>query len=409
MPKLTTSVPKYRKHRASGQAIVTINGRDHYLGPHNSKASKVQYDQLVNQWLASHRNPSFGLPQEQIDEPSLSDLMNAYRKWAIKYYRHPDGKPTGTADNIAPLMRRLRQWYGKLPLSEFTPLAFKDVIKRLINEGLSITTVNDYIARVKHMFRWGVSEELVGEPLQRRLDTVSSEHQGRSEAKPKRIIYAIADDIVEETIPRMPVIVQSMVQLQRLTGMRPAEVCQIRPCDITRKDDMWLYSPYQHKTQHHGKTRTIVLGAKARELLKPFMDGEPELFCFNPRRSREIQLAKKSAARVVPLSCGNKPKKRRKLNGGPCYDVHSYRRAIHRACDLAFKPANKLAGDDLKKWQSAHRWSPNQLRHALAEQVQGIGDIEAVAAVLGHSKIDTSKIYAKHNLKLAIDTMRQIG
>ncbi|MFN7889145.1 MAG: hypothetical protein ACK5OC_02535, partial [Pirellula sp.] len=75
MPKLTTSVPKYRKHRASGQAIVTINGRDHYLGPHNSKTSKVLYDQLVNQWLASHRNPSFGLPQEQIDEPSLSYLM----------------------------------------------------------------------------------------------------------------------------------------------------------------------------------------------------------------------------------------------------------------------------------------------------------------------------------------------
>jgi site-specific recombinase XerD len=335
--------------------------------------------------------------------------MNAYRKWAIKYYRHPDGKPTGTADNIAPLMRRLRQWYGKLPLSEFTPLAFKDVIKRLINEGLSISTVNDYIARVKHMFRWGVSEELVGEPLQRRLDTVSSEHQGRSEAKPKRIVQAIADDIVEKTIPRMPVIVQSMVQLQRLTGMRPAEVCQIRPCDITRKDDMWLYSPYQHKTQHHGKTRTIVLGAKARELLNPFMDGEPELFCFNPKRSREIQLAKRSSARVVPLSCGNRPKKRRKLNGGPHYDVHSYRRAIHRACDLVFKPEQKLQGDELKQWQSAHRWSPNQLRHALAEEVQSIGDIEAVAAVLGHSKIDTSKIYAKHNLKLAIDTMRQIG
>jgi hypothetical protein len=39
MPRLVQAVPKYRKHRASGQAIVTINGRDHYLGPHNSTAS----------------------------------------------------------------------------------------------------------------------------------------------------------------------------------------------------------------------------------------------------------------------------------------------------------------------------------------------------------------------------------
>ncbi len=34
MPRLTQAVPKYRKHRASGQAIVTISGQDHYLGPH---------------------------------------------------------------------------------------------------------------------------------------------------------------------------------------------------------------------------------------------------------------------------------------------------------------------------------------------------------------------------------------
>ena len=388
MPKLVTSIPKYRKHRASGQAMVTINGKDHYLGPHGTKASKLEYDRLINQWIASSRNPLFGLPSEQCGEPSLSDLMNAYRKWAVKYYRHPDGKPTGTADNIAPFMRRIRAWYGKVPVSEFTPLAFKDVIKRLIDEGLSISTVNDYIARLKHMFRWGVSEELVGEPVLRRLETVSSEHQGRSQAKARRIVDAVP--------AKIPVVVQSMVQLQRLTGMRPAEVCQIRPCDVTKADDVWLYSPYQHKTQHHGKTRVIVIASKAKAILEPFMHGDPNLFCFNPKRSAEIQIARKTAARVTSLSCGNTPKTNRKIQGGPCYTAHSYRRAIHRACELVFG-------------KGGIKWSPNQLRHALAEEVQGIGDIEAVAAVLGHSKLDTSKIYAKHNLKLAIETMRQIG
>ncbi len=28
MPRLTNAAPKYRKHRASGQAIVTLNGKD---------------------------------------------------------------------------------------------------------------------------------------------------------------------------------------------------------------------------------------------------------------------------------------------------------------------------------------------------------------------------------------------
>ncbi len=40
-------VPAYRKHRGSGQAIVTLNGKDFYLGPHGSKVSKGEYDRLI--------------------------------------------------------------------------------------------------------------------------------------------------------------------------------------------------------------------------------------------------------------------------------------------------------------------------------------------------------------------------
>ncbi len=36
------ATPKYRSHKASGQAIVTIQGHDFYLGPWNSKGSKVE-------------------------------------------------------------------------------------------------------------------------------------------------------------------------------------------------------------------------------------------------------------------------------------------------------------------------------------------------------------------------------
>ena len=36
MPKLKNKVPSYRLHKATGQAVVTLNGRDIYLGAHNS-------------------------------------------------------------------------------------------------------------------------------------------------------------------------------------------------------------------------------------------------------------------------------------------------------------------------------------------------------------------------------------
>lgn len=55
MPILTNSVPKYRKHRPSSQAVVTFGGVDHYLGPHGTRSSGNQYGQLVSGWSAGGR------------------------------------------------------------------------------------------------------------------------------------------------------------------------------------------------------------------------------------------------------------------------------------------------------------------------------------------------------------------
>lgn len=49
------SLPKYRKHKASGQAVVNLSGVDRYLGPHGTKANKLEYDRLVAEWLARGR------------------------------------------------------------------------------------------------------------------------------------------------------------------------------------------------------------------------------------------------------------------------------------------------------------------------------------------------------------------
>ncbi len=56
MPRLSNALPKYRKHRASGQAVVTLSGVDHYLGPHGTRTSKRQYDRLIAEWLEHGRN-----------------------------------------------------------------------------------------------------------------------------------------------------------------------------------------------------------------------------------------------------------------------------------------------------------------------------------------------------------------
>ena len=77
------SLPKYRKHRASGQAIVTLSGKDFYLGPHGTKASKTEYDRLIGEWLANGRQ----LPRSSDDQPiTVVELIAQYWRHCKTYY-----------------------------------------------------------------------------------------------------------------------------------------------------------------------------------------------------------------------------------------------------------------------------------------------------------------------------------
>jgi hypothetical protein len=103
MPRLTAATPKYRQHRVSGQAIVTIAGKDHYLGPWKSKASKIEYDRLVGEWLAAGR-PS--TPQSAPHEITVAEVIAAFWRHAREFY-WKNGRPTGTADNYKPVLCQL--------------------------------------------------------------------------------------------------------------------------------------------------------------------------------------------------------------------------------------------------------------------------------------------------------------
>ena len=63
-------IPGYLHHKASGRAFVRINGIDIYLGFHNSKESKAEYDRLIREWLANNRL----LPQAAVVLPSILGL-----------------------------------------------------------------------------------------------------------------------------------------------------------------------------------------------------------------------------------------------------------------------------------------------------------------------------------------------
>ena len=46
------SPPRYRQHKPTDQAVVTIDGRDFYLAKHGTLASCCEYDRLIAEWLS---------------------------------------------------------------------------------------------------------------------------------------------------------------------------------------------------------------------------------------------------------------------------------------------------------------------------------------------------------------------
>jgi len=409
MPRTSTQrPPKYRRHKPTGRAYVALNGREYYLGKYGSVVSRQAYDCLIAKWIqgGGRYRPT---PQQEI---SVVEVMVAYIAHAKRYYRK-GGKPTRECGHAIEICRAIRPLYGKSLAAEFGPLALKTVRQTLVDAGIARKHVNKQTDRIKRMFRWAAAEELIPASIPQSLSMVSGLRAGRTEAHETAPVPPVEDPIIDATVKHLPAVAADMVRFQRLTGCRPEEVCNLRPCDLDRSEVVWAYKPATHKTEHHGRQRSIFVGPKAQEVLLRYLARDTQAYCFRPCDSEEKRRAAATAARITPPNCGNSPgtNRKRKANrsAGEKYSTDSYRRAIHRACDKAFPAPKGATGDDLKTWQSEHRWSPNQLRHAAATEVRRQFGLEAAQVILGHSQANVTQVYAERDFAKGVEVARQIG
>jgi integrase len=391
MPKLTRSIPAYRKHRASGQAIVSLNGRDFYLGPWGTKASRLEYDRLIGEWLQHGRQLQ---PDAENEGLTIVELIAPYLHFAERYYRKGN-RTTSEIYGVRSALRYVKLLYGRKPCTEFGPIALQAVRDRMIADGLARGTINDYVDRIRRMFRWGVSQQLIPAVLADALASVPGLRKGYTDAKETKRVRAVNDATVQATLLHLPEVVGDMVRVQLLCGCRPGEVCLMRPCDIDRSGDVWLFAPGSHKTEHHDKRRCIFLGPQSQQVLLKYLARDPAMYCFRPVDSEAKRRAGRHAARVVPIGYGNRPGLHRvrkpKRAAGDRYTTDSYRRAIARGCESAFAMPSELRYPKrgLKKrpeaerhaeykrrllaaakWRESHCWHPNQLRHAAGTAVR---------------------------------------
>jgi hypothetical protein len=168
--------------------------------------------------------------------------------------------------------------------------------------------------------------------------------------------------------------------------------------------------------------RVIYLGPQAIAILTPYFATAGDGPLFSPRRAEADRNARRRGGRRTKLWPSHARRERIGKSGrqpGETYTKDSYNRVIARGCDLAFRhpmlsavPPKQLTAEqraELGAWRKARRWSPNQLRHAAATRIRQRFGIEVVKAVLGHSDLATSEIYAERDDARARDVMREIG
>jgi integrase len=382
-------IPSYRKHKATGQAVVSIHGKDFYLGKHNTATSRKEYDRLIAEYLVSGRLPSD-------DGCTVVELINAFWKHAKAYYRK-DGQPTSEISGYKCVLRHVRQLYGTTPVAEFGPLRLKAVRQKLIEEGWKRTTINSTIGKVRRMFRWGVEQEIVPPSVFHGLQAIVGLRKGRSEAIEPAPVLPVEDTQVALAMPQMPPTVADMVRVQRLTGMRPGEVVAMTPGEIDRAGEVWIYKPESHKTEHHERERVIPIGPKTQAILTAYLfDREPEEPLFSPNESERLRSIERRRQRKTPVqpSQRNRKQKNRQRKPGREYTTTTYARAVRRACEDA----------ELKK-----HWTPNQLRHTRATEIRREFGLEAAQVTLGHAQANVTQVYAERDMQKALEVAKASG
>jgi integrase len=399
--------PKYSLHKASGQAVVRLNSRDIYLGKHGSPESHERYAQILAQWTRQQRIEESQKPLGKVaPNLSIAELILRYRSFAENYYVTPDGKPGKEFVEMQMALRPLRKLYGSLPVANFGPKALGLVRQAMIDAGLSRGVVNMRTSRIKRFIKWGVSEELVPPEVLHGVSSVQGLMYGRTTAKEAPRVKPVADEVVEATLPHLSPQVAAMVQLQRLTGMRPSEVVSMTKAELDFTGDVWFYRPEKHKNAWRGETRSIPLGPRAQEILQPFLDRPHTAPLFSPieaelNRSQARRASRKS--KVQPSQAKRQPKRNPKRAKRPAYDRDSYRRAV----TYAVQKANRLRAKSDQP--PLPNWFPLQLRHSRATEIRRQFGIEAAQVSLGHSRADVTQVYAERNERLASEIAAKIG
>jgi integrase len=406
--------------------------RDKWFGK-VSEVSEREARAQFNIWCGKWRS------EDRVKNPKATQFTYTCTDLATDYLAHArrtfikHGKMTSHVWEVAYAMQAIMDTFGKLPASDVEApdlAALRDamIYGRAGDDAAarSVRTVNGRLTAIKQAYAWARQKGLVTREALTDVMVVQPLVVGRCEATGPGEIAPVSADVVAATKAKCASPVAAMIELSWLTGMRPGEVILMRPVDIEVTEDVWLYYPSVHKMEHKDKQRIVALGPKAQDILRGFIDRPADAYLFSPAEAQAERSARRRATRKTqPFKSWYKaPAKDATKRLGDVYTESAYRKAIHHACRLAWPfpgrlPAKKLTAltpalqakyaAERKAWEDAHRWQPNQLRHAAATRMNTQFGLEDVSVNLGHSDLRTTRIYALPDVSKAVEIARKVG
>ncbi len=393
------------KKHFRGNAYVRHNGKCVYFGKFGTEETERRFKEWCHQRDLEQKDP---------DRVTILTLAAQFMDHAAKHYQK-DGEATGELENFRQALRSAATLFGNLRVLDFGPKRLKVIRDKMISEGLARTTVNARIRRIRHVVKWGVSEQLVPVEVLVGLQSVAGLQAGRTAAREPEPVGPVPEDRIEPLQPFLSRQVWGLIQFMKLTGARPGEAIRLRWCDIDAAQAVWIYRPGRHKNQHRGKKRLIAVGPEAQKILNEFPGADSD-YIFRPQQSLNEFVGKSygkaSTKRVV----------------GEHYSVHSLQSAIKIACEKAFECppelmtralCRKLKGESDRalenrklaaaEWRAKNCWHANQLRHNAATMMRSRGGVDVAQVALGHSSVRTTEIYAEMNIDAAVRYAAEFG
>jgi integrase len=389
---MPAGIPSYRHHKPSSRAVVTLNGRDFYLGPWNTAESRDEYDRLLAEWMANGRQLPEAVP---LGELTVVELLAAYLEFARTYYVR-DGQVTSEYVAVKYVLRLVKQLYGRTRVKDFGPLALKAIRQKMLDSDLCRNQINQRTNRIRRVFRWGVENELVPPLVLEGLRAVAPLKRWRTTARESVKVSPVPDEHVAAVLPFVSRQVAAMIQLQSLAGMRPGEVVLLRPRDVDRSSQVWVYRPERHKTEYRGHEREVFFGPQAQVVLLPWLLRDSDAYCFSPEEAEADRNSLRRDNRQTPMTpsqAKRRPKTKPKRAKRDRYDRDSYRRAIDYAIAKAGVP----------------HWHPHQLRHNCATRLRRDFGLDVAQVVLGQKCAQITEVYAEVDRTKAVAAMERVG